>query len=75
MKAGNTRGNAGAFGAAALAAALAAAGIARAGADGRVAQDTPERALTVEEIVAAPRPKTTRTPLPEDARIYIGSGV
>ena len=75
MKAGNTRGNAGAFGAAAFAAALAAAGIARAGADGRVAQDTPERALTVEEIIAAPRPKTTRTPLPEDARIYIGSGV
>ena len=43
--------------------------------DPRVASDTPDKMLTVDEIIAAPRPKTVKTPLPEDARIYIGSGV
>ena len=37
--------------------------------------DTPDTLLTVEEIVAAPRPKTVKTAVPEDAGIYIGSGV
>ena len=37
--------------------------------------DTPEKALTAEEIVALPRRKTVKTPVPEDAGIYISSGV
>ena len=37
--------------------------------------DTPERAQTSAEIVAKPRPKTVKTPVPSDAGIYIGSGV
>ena len=37
--------------------------------------DTPEHALSSDEIVAKPRPKTVKTPVPEDAGIYIGSGV
>ena len=45
------------------------------GEDARVASDTPDKMLTVDEIIAAPRPKTVKTALPDDARIYIGSGV
>nr|MCR5752681.1 hypothetical protein [Kiritimatiellia bacterium] len=45
------------------------------GEDARVASDTPEKMLTIDEIVASPRPKTSKTPLPETERIYIGSGV
>ena len=37
--------------------------------------DTPDKALTGEEIVKLPRRATTKTPVPEDAGIYIGSGV
>lgn len=37
--------------------------------------DTPERALSHAEIVAKPRPIKPKTALPEDTRIYIGSGV
>ena len=36
---------------------------------------TPERALTSAEIVAMPRPKTSKTGVPKDTGIYIGSGV
>ena len=39
------------------------------------AADTPEKALSSAEIVAMPRRKTEKTKLPDDARIYIGSGV
>ena len=45
------------------------------GEDARVASDTPERTLAVDEIVAASRPKTAKTPVPADAGLYIGSGV
>ena len=44
------------------------------GEDTRVA-DTPEKLLTAEEILAAPRPKSVRPALPDDTRLYIGSGV
>ncbi|MBO4708559.1 MAG: hypothetical protein J5727_02125, partial [Kiritimatiellae bacterium] len=37
--------------------------------------DTPERALASEEIIAMPRPKTSKTGVPKDTGIYIGSGV
>ena len=37
--------------------------------------DTPDRALTSAEIVSRPRPTTTKTSVPSDAGIYIGSGV
>ena len=37
--------------------------------------DTPDKALTGEEIVKIPRRATTKTPLPKDAGVYIGSGV
>ena len=39
------------------------------------AADRPDRALTCAEIVAKPRRKTVKTPVPADAGIYIGSGV
>ena len=38
-------------------------------------EDTPERALTGVEIVAKKRPRTSRTPVPADTGIYVGSGV
>ena len=38
-------------------------------------EDAPERALTGAEIVAKKRPRTSRTPVPADTGIYIGSGV
>ncbi len=37
--------------------------------------DTPDKPLTGEEILALPRRATTKMALPDDARIYIGSGV
>ncbi len=37
--------------------------------------DTPEKRLTAEEIIAAPRAKTVKTPVPSDVGVYIGSGV
>ena len=37
--------------------------------------DTAERQLTIGEILAAPRRKTVKTPVPADAGCYIGSGV
>ena len=37
--------------------------------------DAPDRLLPAEEIVAAPRPRTAKTPVPEDTGVYIGSGV
>ena len=37
--------------------------------------DTPDLALTSAEIVAKPRRKTVKTPVPADAGVYIGSGV
>ncbi|MBQ6137181.1 MAG: hypothetical protein IJI73_07400 [Kiritimatiellae bacterium] len=60
-----------------LVAALAAAwgAVAFGGEDARIASDTPEKTLTVGEIVSAPRRKTSKTAVPDDARIYIGSGV
>ena len=39
------------------------------------AADKPEQALTSAEIVAKPRPKTVKTPVPADTGVYIGSGV
>ena len=37
--------------------------------------DAPGKRLTVEEITAAPRPKTAKTAVPDGTGIYIGSGV
>ncbi len=37
--------------------------------------DTPDMALTCEQIISKERPKTVKTPLPTDTAIYIGSGV
>ncbi len=37
--------------------------------------DKPEKMMTAEEIVAAPRPKTQKSALPADTCLYIGSGV
>jgi len=37
--------------------------------------DTPNKTLSIAEIVAAPRRETVKTPVPEDAGCYIGSGV
>ena len=37
--------------------------------------DTADRPLTLGEILAAPRRKTVKTPVPADAGCYIGSGV
>ena len=37
--------------------------------------DTADRQLTVEEILAVPRRKTVKTPVPADAGCYVGSGV
>ena len=51
------------------------AGTACGGEDARVASDTPEKALTMEEIVSAPRRSTVKTELPGDAGMYIASGV
>lgn len=43
--------------------------------DERRRADTPDRALTGAEIVVKPRRATVKTPLPEPARLYVGSGV
>jgi len=37
--------------------------------------DSPEKRLSLGEIVSAPRRKTVKTPVPADAGCYIGSGV
>ena len=37
--------------------------------------DRPDKALTSAEIVAKPRAKTSKTPVPADTGVYIGSGV
>ena len=37
--------------------------------------DTPSQALSGAEIIAKPRPKTAKTPVPADTGVYIGSGV
>ncbi len=41
----------------------------------RVAADTPDKPLSLAEIIAAPRRKTSETPVPPDTGLYIGSGV
>ena len=45
------------------------------GGEGMCAADAPAKVLTAEQILAAPRPKTVKSALPEDTRLYIGSGV
>ena len=37
--------------------------------------DTPEKPLTIAEMLAKPRRATVKTPVPADAGCYIGSGV
>ena len=37
--------------------------------------DTPAKRLSAEEIVSKPRPKTVKMRVPDDTRLYIGSGV
>ena len=48
---------------------------AQASGDARRAADTPDKLLSVEEILAAPRRKTVKTQVPADAGCYVGSGV
>ncbi len=60
-----------------LASCLTLASFAHNGNDKTLREDTPDKPLTIAEIVAKPRRTTTKMVLPSDAegRIYVGSGV